>query len=150
MARARYPTDLTEAQWQKIRAILSSEKGRRGRLWKCPVREIWNAIFYQARAGCSWHMLPHDLPPWTAVWFHFRRWRLNGTLERVHDALRDELRRAEGHEPSPSATILDSHSVKTTEKGGQRLRSRQEGKWQKAPRRGRYSRADPCSLGTAS
>lgn len=111
MARSRYPTDLTEAQWPEIRALLPSEKGRRGRPWKYPAREIWNAIFYQARAGSSWRMLPHDLPPWTAVWFHCRRWRVNGTLERVHDALRDELRRAEGHEPSPSAAVLDNQSV---------------------------------------
>lgn len=109
MGRARYPTDLIEAQWQKIRAVLPpARNGRTGRPRKYPLREIWNAIFYQARVRCSWRMLPHAFPPWSVVWFHFRSWRMNGTLERVHDALRDEIRRAAGHEPSASAAVLDS------------------------------------------
>jgi transposase len=84
------------------------------------VREILNAIFYVLRSGCSWRMLPHDLPPWKTVYHYFRLWRLDGTWEHLNAALRTELRVAEGREPEPSAAILDSQSVKTTETAGVR------------------------------
>src|SRR5512142_213575 len=89
MSRRRYPSDLTEAQWAVIAALMPPAiHGRTGRPRTHSLREIWNAIFYQARNGCSWRALPHDFPPWDTVWFHFRRWRDSGLLRHVHDVNR--------------------------------------------------------------
>ena len=89
MQRRSYPTDLTAAQWAIIAAVMPPPKGgRTGRPRKYPLREIWNAIFYVGKNGCTWRALPHDFPPWSAVWMQFRRWRESGTLEAVHAALR--------------------------------------------------------------
>lgn len=117
--RARYPTDLTDAQWQRVQtAMPAAIHGRTGRPRQHSLREIWNAIFYLTRSGCSWRALPHDFPPWEVVWEHFRRWRNAGTLHAVHAALRAQVRAHSGRNVLPSAAIIDSQSVKTTEKGG--------------------------------
>lgn len=117
--RKPYPTDLSEAEWQRIEPYLPLPKpGGRPRLH--PLREILNAIFYIVRSGCTWRMLPHDFPPWQTVYHYFRLWRQDGTWEQINAALREEVRIAEGRDPQPSAAILDSQSVKTTEVPGVR------------------------------
>jgi putative transposase len=121
LVRRRYPSDLTDAQWALLEAAMPpAVHGRTGRPRTYPLREVWNAVFYLARNGGSWRALPHDFPPWEVVWDHFRRWRRNGTLVRVHDLLREEVRVWAGKTRTPSAVVLDSQSVATTEKGGPR------------------------------
>jgi len=75
-------------------------------------------LLYVARTGCQWRAMPHDLPPWRAVYWYFMDWKKDGTLDRLHEELRGDLRQAEGRQRQPSAAILDRQSVKTTEKGG--------------------------------
>jgi putative transposase len=118
MDRRRYPTDLTGAQWARLEPLLVKTGGKTGRPRTHPLREIVNGLLYVLRAGGSWRMMPHDLPPWTSVYGHFRRWKRNGLIERVHDALREQARVAAGRERSPSIAVIDSQSVKATEKGG--------------------------------
>ena len=118
--RKPYRTDLTDEQWELVKDFFPSNTPDRrgGRPREVPWREILNALFYQTRTGCAWEMLPHDLPNNRTVYSYFRRWRDDGTLERIHDALREKVRQQAGKESTPTAAIIDSQSVKTTEKGG--------------------------------
>ena len=98
--RARgYPSDLTDAQWQVIAAHLPADRpGRRGRPRIWPLRRIVEAILYLDRTGCAWRYLPADFPPWQTVYGYFAAWRDDGTLARLHDALRAQVRTAAGRD----------------------------------------------------
>jgi putative transposase len=113
--RIPYPSDLSDKQWEINEPHIPTPSTNRGRKRVHSHREILNAIFYLLRSGCAWRMLPHEFPPWKTVYHYFRLWRLDGIWKCINDALRTDLRIANGREPEPSAAILDSQSVKTTE-----------------------------------
>jgi len=118
--RIPFPSDLSNREWKIIKPHLPTITTNRGRKRVHSYREILNAIFYLLRTGCAWRLLPHDFPPWKTVYHYFRLWRLDGTWKRINDILRADLRVAYGRKSKPSAAILDSQSVKTTETPGVR------------------------------
>jgi len=118
MEARRYPSDLTDEQWALVEPLIPVYPGGRPRATN--MREVLNAIFYIVRTGCQWRFLPRDFPPKSTVWGYFDEWRHNGTLEVIHDIVREEVRRHEGRKRTPSAGSIDSQSVPASEGGEQR------------------------------
>lgn len=110
-----YPSDLSDEQWRLVAPVLRRACGRCGRV---PRRDVLNAIFYVLRTGCQWRYLPQSYPKWKSVYSCFRRWSLNGVWDQVVEALRVQVRYDQGRKPLPPAAVVDTQSVKTSEKGG--------------------------------
>src|SRR3954468_7439220 len=119
MTSSSYTSDLSDAEWE-ILAPLLCPRQQAGHPQVFALRRIADAVFYLLRTGCQWRALPHDFPPWSAVFYHYAKWRRLGTWERINAALRERHRLAEGRQAQPSAAIIDSQSVRTTEAGGPR------------------------------
>jgi transposase len=116
--RKPYPTDLSDDEWKYIEPHLPSPKGF-GRPRTHDLREILNVVFYLLKSGCPWRLLPHDFPRWPTVYWYFRRWRMDGTWERINRAIRERLRVRLKRDPQPSAGVVGSQSVKSAAVGGE-------------------------------
>ena len=119
MSGKHYDSDLTDAEFAILEPLLPARKAK-GRPRAVVLREILDAIFYVLRGGVPWRMLPDGFPPWKTVFHYFRQWRLSGLWELINAALRERVREKMGRAARPTASIIDSQSVKTTEKAGPR------------------------------
>lgn len=116
--RKRYPTDLSDNEWKMIRSFFKKRPCRGGRHYTLSKREIVNSIFYVLRSGCAWRLLPHDFPNWHTVYNHFRDWENQGIWERMNAQLVKKWRIRSGKKVHPTVGVMDSQTVRTTEKGG--------------------------------
>src|SRR5215212_5680296 len=123
----RYPSDLTDAQWEIVEPMLPLIKSP-GRIPKHPRRAIVDAILYVVRSGCSWRQLPVDFPPWQTVYWQFQQWEKRQVTERILDELREQVRLQQGRSGEPSAGIIDSQSVKGADTVGRDSRGYDAGK----------------------
>jgi len=117
MENKKYPSDITDEQWDYIRELIPAAKTG-GRPRTINMREVLNAIFYLLKGGITWRMLPKDFPKWKSVYHYFRLWRKSGVWKLIHDRLRGDLREQAGRRREPSAGIVDSQSVKTSTQAG--------------------------------
>src|SRR5512140_3730601 len=122
-----YPSDLTDEQWAVIEPLVAAARSG-GRPAEHARRRIVEAILYVVRTGCSWRQLPHDFPPWATVFWYFKQWRADGTVDRIHDALRDRVRDVAGRDPLASAGMVDAQSVKGADTVGADSRGFDAGK----------------------
>jgi putative transposase len=119
MTKKQYPTDLTPEQFQLIESTLCTQS-KMGRPRKWDLLDVMNAILYLLRSGCAWRLLPHEFPPWQTIYASFRKWKRDGTWEKTQNMLQERVRLESDKEPTPTAAIIDSQSVKTTDVPGPR------------------------------
>ena len=115
----RYASDLNDQEFEFVAPHVAQKDGS-GKQRTVDIREVLNAIFYRVKTGCQWRMLPTDFPAWYHVWYSYRKWRNDGTLERINTLLRREVRIQADRDPEPSVGIIDSQSVDATEMGGEK------------------------------
>ncbi|GHA39713.1 hypothetical protein GCM10010372_44730 [Streptomyces tauricus] len=132
-----YPSDLTDEQWALVEPLLPPARvgPKGGRREKHPRRRIVDAIFYVVRTGCAWRQLPKDFAPWPTVYWYFTWWHDDGIVERIHDALRGQVREADGRDVEPSAGLIDSQSVRAADTVPAATRSFDAGKKVKGRKR---------------
>jgi len=106
----KYQSDATESQWQIIEKIVDSEQRKR----KYSLKDVFNTILYVVKSGIQWRMIPNDMVPWQSTYYYFRKWKMNGLIEELHDFLVEKVRIKKGKNACPSVGIIDSQSVKST------------------------------------